>query len=202
MLIAMSFGRIHIVRHSFDVRPRPLQESRRIILPFLLCSSQNIRWRAYCFVSWHFRWLYWSTPLHNDFWLCSFVSWEFPCFHQAPKKMVRVILLFLYLLFDVIAYPFFSDLDYSAFSWQPDEALSFFNSPDDSDNADSYSFDLSGYNSPNDWEVSCTSNLDFFTPFSKSPPSGPRSAGFVRLGTAGRRRVCLECAAFSFRGNG
>lgn len=80
--------------------------------------------------------------------------------------MARFILVFLYLLFDVIAHPFFSDLDYSSFSWQPDEALSLFNSPDDSDDADSYSFDLSGYNSQNDWEVSCTSNLVFFTPFS------------------------------------
>lgn len=115
--------------------------------------------------------------------------------------MVRSIFVFLYLLFVVIAHSFFSDLDYSGFSWLPDEVSSFFSSPDDSGEADSYSFDPSVYNSQNDWEVSCTFNFVDFHSSSKSHPSGLRSAGFVRLGAATRQWICLECAAFSHRGD-
>ena len=80
--------------------------------------------------------------------------------------MFRLILFFPLVLLDVIAHPLFSDLDYSSFSWLPDEALSFFTSPDNSGDPDLYTFDLSDYNSQNDWEVSCiTSDFAVFASF-------------------------------------
>lgn len=79
--------------------------------------------------------------------------------------MFRFTLFFLYLLFDVIAHPFASNFDDSGLSWLPDETSSFLASPDNSGDTDLYAFDLSSYNSQNDWEVSCEPNLVVFTPF-------------------------------------
>lgn len=73
-------------------------------------------------------------------------------------KMFQFALFILQVCSDVIAHPLISDLDYSSFSWLPDEATPIYTGPDDSAQPDLYAFDLFDDTSQNNWEVTCTFN--------------------------------------------